>query len=54
MSSSSLVATAGDNENGAPDSKLTSLRLKDSSNKLIVDKALVMGKRQKSFTGKPL
>jgi len=49
QSSSSLAATAGDWDSGAPDSKLASLRLKDSSNKLIVDKALVMGKRQKSF-----
>lgn len=44
MSSSSINATAGDFENGAPDSKLANLRLKDSSNKLIVDRALFVDK----------
>ena len=48
-SSNSVNATAGDYESGAPDSKLASLRLKDSSNRLIVDRALAIGKRQKSF-----
>lgn len=42
VSSSSVNATLGDFEYGAPDSRLLSLRLKDSSNHLIVDKALFL------------
>lgn len=49
MSSSSVVASIGDPDY-APENKLMGLRLKDSQNHLIVDKALFLSKKKSSLS----
>jgi hypothetical protein len=49
ISNHSINASAGDTELTS-DQKLLSLRLKDSSNRLIVDKGLVLNSKKSSLT----